>query len=959
MAEGSGFMHRFVAGVLRARWGVLIAVLAASAGFGYLSTGLTTNNDYESWLPEKDRVAALYRETDRTFASNALIFVALHFPEHGVFHPASLRQVARLTALLEDVPEVFQVTSLTNVVDVRAIAGGISVQDLVEEIPEDPDELARLEAYVLSREMYVNTVVSADARYTVILMNLDGEHDEVQVAAKVLGLLEENAGDVRYFFGGDPAIAHYMDIFMEKDMKRFVPLMFGVMIVILGFGLRRFWGVVLSLATVLLCITWTLGIQRLFGMPLNLLTPAVLVLLIALGSDYAVHAINHALQGGEIARAGAEVSLPILMSAFTTIAGLLTFATTKIGILKDFGLELAFGLGSACLLSVTFLLVMLKFLRLRPRQPAPGGGTSDHVFSRVLEAVTIWVLRHTRPFMVGVAVLVLFMGWGISRIRTDVDYVIFLPEGSPPRVGHEILRDHFSGIYPVSVYLRGDMGEPSALSLMIRMENALRSNEQLSGFTSVGAMIAEMNRLLTGVYAVPETREGVAGLWLLIESEPFLKTLVNVERDRALVSALVRDSDTGVMKGVADFVDREIPAGGEVKLLTLDPARLPPASRARLRGICMEEAAGQIASLAKGYGEGNGDPVPASVVLKGIQEAWEPAAGLRWSDGIQSGLGVYLREEAFLSLDEASSGALLAVLGRCFPSGSAEQGCLEEARRILLGSGLEPDEALQTLEDARWRYRELVRGGRMETLCQSVLARLAPGLRENTHFVRRAKGVLWELLSERPVVMASTCENLAGLEGAVVRRVDLAVDQTGATTLFRKFDQLLYRSQIQSLLLATIVVLILVSLTQRSLRRGLISILAVLIPLEIVIGLMGWFGIPLDFGTALFGALIIGLGIDGCIHILHHEADLHRAGVPEREALLETLRHVGRAVLTANATSAGGFFMLIFSSTRAVQNFAVVNAVAISLVTASILTLLPVLITVGRLFRDAPAGDSA
>ena len=58
-------------------------------------------------------------------------------------------------------------------------------------------------------------------------------------------------------------------------------------------------------------------------------------------------------------------------------------------------------------------------------------------------------------------------------------------------------------------------------------------------------MHGELNWLMNGVYAVPETREGIANLWLMLEGEELLKTFVSTERDQSLVTAMVKEPQTG------------------------------------------------------------------------------------------------------------------------------------------------------------------------------------------------------------------------------------------------------------------------------------------------------------------------------------------------------------------------------------------------------------------------------
>jgi uncharacterized membrane protein YdfJ with MMPL/SSD domain len=69
----------------------------------------------------------------------------------------------------------------------------------------------------------------------------------------------------------------------------------------------------------------------------------------------------------------------------------------------------------------------------------------------------------------------------------------------------------------------------------------------------------------------------------------------------------------------------------------------------------------------------------------------------------------------------------------------------------------------------------------------------------------------------------------------------------------------------------------------------------------------------------------------------------------------------GKAIVTANATTCCGFLVLMFSNTAMLRNFAIVNALAISLVTLSLLTFMPALVTLFHVdnSRDQGSGISA
>ncbi len=941
------FMKSYSMGIIRYRWLILIAIICLTGFLGYAANDLTVNNDYDTWLPSNDKVSELYRIVDNKFASNALVFAVLDFTEKGVFNPESLALVRRLTEALEEIPGLFMVTSLTNIVDIRKTDFGVEVGDLIPKISRNDSELEALKAYVLSKEMYVNALISADAAYTVLVVNIHGSAEEVAVAESVLHKIEEVVGDQPYYFGGDPALSLYLDRYMTDDMGLLIPLMLMVMVIILAVIFQRFWAVVLPLGLVVLCVLWTFGLQSVFRIYANLLTPAVAVLLIAMGADYAVHVYNHYLKRGNIRVSTAEISLPVIMSAVTTVAGLLTFATTKIEILRFFGIELAFGLGSACILSILLLPVLIYLFKAKPAPQEDVPEQEQPLLSQALIRLGGWVRHHTTFIIASTFIGLVVMGLGIFRITTNVNFVDLLPSDCPARKGHNIIRDHFSGIYPISIYSRGEIEAPAVMQMENYIENYLRSKEMLSSFTSINGLIAEENWLMNGVYAVPETRAGIANLWLLLEGEELLKTFVSSDRRQSLVTGMIKEPDTGIMKGIAQSVSEFLDKKASDQVFVIDPARLSPDGRQALRALNLSEAAIQLTWLAQGYDKPR--QYNPEAFLKILTEKYSGIEQTLNLEKVWEATWAYLSEETV----EVLPPELIKQIQTHLMSSWQKRDRPEYQARIIdiitANQVMESEDAKTTATGVLRRAGSVLRLLQARALRESLSSLLSPGLVENKDFRKRAEGVLWRLWAEHPVFFANKVASVPGVAEAVIGSKDVEIDQTGMPDLFRRFDELLFISQVQSLLLASLIVLVLVSLTQLSIRRGLISLFSVLVPLGFILGIMGWVGIPLDFGTVLFGALIIGLGVDGSIHFLHYYHHLQLQGIKGEAALRETMGHVGKAIVTANATTCCGFLVLVFSKTSALKNFAFVNSIAIFLVTVSILTFLPALVT---LFLD-------
>ncbi len=133
---------------------------------------------------------------------------------------------------------------------------------------------------------------------------------------------------------------------------------------------RMFSSPFLAMITLLIGVTWTLGITYLLIGKLNLMTAMVGVILIGLGIDYSIHLISGFTQAyyrtGNYKESFKETFLKvgpgILTGALTTAVAFLVFIFVKIGALKELGLVL--GIGIICtFLSAIFLLPSLIILK--------------------------------------------------------------------------------------------------------------------------------------------------------------------------------------------------------------------------------------------------------------------------------------------------------------------------------------------------------------------------------------------------------------------------------------------------------------------------------------------------------------------------------------------------------------------------------------------------------------------
>lgn len=175
---------------------------------------------------------------------------------------------------------------------------------------------------------------------------------------------------------------------------------------------------------------------------------------------------------------------------------------------------------------------------------------------------------------------------------------------------------------------------------------------------------------------------------------------------------------------------------------------------------------------------------------------------------------------------------------------------------------------------------------------------------------------------------------------------DLQVTVTGSVPLMMRTMDEIAQSQYSSLLIAMGVISVIMIIALGSVQAGLISIVPNLIPALLTFGLMGLLGITLDTDTLLIAPVIIGVAVDDTIHFMtSYRVELIQTRSMQ-QALHNTLREVGRAVMFTTLILGIGFAILGFSEYLGIAKIGIFGALAIFVALLCDLLLLPALITI-------------
>jgi len=127
----------------------------------------------------------------------------------------------------------------------------------------------------------------------------------------------------------------------------------------------------------------------------------------------------------------------------------------------------------------------------------------------------------------------------------------------------------------------------------------------------------------------------------------------------------------------------------------------------------------------------------------------------------------------------------------------------------------------------------------------------------------------------------------------------------------------------------------------RSVRLGILSMFANLLPATMAFGLWGYIDGRIGIGVAAVAELSLGLVVDDTIHFLNRYNNLIRSGKNVRDAVLEVHATTGMAMLTTTLLFAGGFGVLAFSHYTANANMGLLTAIALLIAVSVDLLVLP------------------
>lgn len=567
------------------RWAVLAASLLLAGLSFQVASQIEGDASYEHYFFPGDTTYQAYETYREDFGSDEISYIGYEVEglEYGPWNVEAMAALVSLTEAMEDeVPFIYEVTSLANAELTIGTEDGLEISKIIDDWPLGQAELLeRREAY-LKKPMLVGGIINEEADFGALILKMDRsstdppeeilappeqrpfpddpantENVYPQVTdAKIFEILArpEYAPYEFYVSGDVPINAYYNRILFVEP---FVLLGVAIVIIaaILAITFRSVIAVLAPIAVIVLSLLATVAIMASLGFKIGMGFGSTPTLLTAIGVAHSVHILSEFRSrfslGRDRRRALVEtmtlVGVPCLLTSVTTAVGFASMSFVPIrslaqsGIVNSIGVLVAYAFSMTLLmslLSIDWLWAWRKLRGIESGVPAISSAqpSSDLVdtgakggawMHSALDRITQINIDHRGALLTVFSVFLVVFGIGATRVEIDSNYLKDFWKSAQMYKDTVKVDTEMGGTTNV-VYLF-DAGEddgvknPEVLREIDRLQQLANAEDWLVTKTySIVDIVKDLNQSFheddPAYHAIPETREAVAQYLLLYES---------------------------------------------------------------------------------------------------------------------------------------------------------------------------------------------------------------------------------------------------------------------------------------------------------------------------------------------------------------------------------------------------------------------------------------------------------
>jgi predicted RND superfamily exporter protein len=545
---------------------VIVAIVTSFAAA--LASSVTFQNAIDVWFVEDDPALAIYDEYAGHFAAGETIVVAF---DANVFSQSTYATIERLAEQLGEAPHVHRVISVLDF--------DLDPADDLDEWDTDlPIDWISRRQIAAKNNLVTPTFVSADGRTTGLIIVAERSANSVAGKRELVTTLDQIVAHefaqsgLKIYLTGTPVLDHRSLVYNDYDVSSIYPFIVPLIFVVCWLVFDSVFLALIPLLVVAAATAWAFSVMALLGWKANLLTSAMLPLILAIGVADSIHVLvdyNKRRLRDEPDPAGAAARhlwKPCLFTSLTTAAGLMALLVSSLKPVREFGLIAAVGVMAAFALSMTLMPALLRLAALRV--PAFKLARS----ARIKDLFDRWIARLANPPQ---AVARLFIPTGLvvgllavlsaTNLEVGVDPTSWFKDDDPFRLATEYVDERLGGAGAIEFLVRTrheGLRDTESLRRIDEFERWIEASTLATVCVSGVDMIKEATRVGSDeeyrTARLPRTPMLVKSMLNVLDARGELNQWFTPDFDAARISCRTPLSRTADLGSQLDLVVNEI-----------------------------------------------------------------------------------------------------------------------------------------------------------------------------------------------------------------------------------------------------------------------------------------------------------------------------------------------------------------------------------------------------------------
>ncbi|MEL6867420.1 MAG: efflux RND transporter permease subunit, partial [Bacteroidota bacterium] len=459
----------------------------------------------------------------------------------------------------------------------RAEGDDLFVEDLsYESASKSPEEIAAIKAIALKEPLLINRLINKEGSVTAINVTVKIPGKDLTEVPETMAFTRELVADFKekhpQFEVHLSGMVAMNTAFFESSMNdsaTLMPLMFLVVLIMVGALTRSVSATIATLAVIVLSIMTAAGAAGFMGIkltpPSSVFPTIILTLAVADSIHILITMINKMKEGYGKKEAIVESMrlnfMPVLITSLTTVIGFLSMNFGDVPPFWDLGNITSAGMLGAFVYSVFTIPALMAILPLNVKAEAHYKGKTT-----IYERLGLWVSnRPIATTVVSTAVIVLMTGLAFQNVFND-EFVKYFDQSVTFRQDTDYISENLTGMYNVEYSIgageSGGINNPAYLAKLDEFENWLYQQPEVVHVNTFAEIARRINKSMHGdeasYYKVPENREEAAQYLLLYEmSLPFgldLNNQINVDKSETRVTVTTENLSSAKLIAFSDRV---------------------------------------------------------------------------------------------------------------------------------------------------------------------------------------------------------------------------------------------------------------------------------------------------------------------------------------------------------------------------------------------------------------------